>query len=177
MAGKYQPLQRRLEQLSRRGVTTVEFSFSDIEALTGPLPASARQYRPWWANDSHSQALAWRAAGWHVETISLDHERVRFARGRRGGTYEDRARQPAHQFPVNTRLRKSEPITDFAAGASILLIGCVKKKADTARPARELYTSPLFTRRRAYAEAAGVPWFILSSQWGLVAPRTGARTI
>jgi hypothetical protein len=38
MAGKYEPLQRRLEELSRRGDTTADFSFSDIEALTGPLP-------------------------------------------------------------------------------------------------------------------------------------------
>jgi hypothetical protein len=35
---------------------------------------------------------------------------------------------------------------------------------------RELYTSPLIARRRTFAEALGVPWFILSSQWGLVAP-------
>jgi hypothetical protein len=170
MAGKYEPLQRCLEEFSRRGDTTADFSFSDIEALIGPLPSSARQRRQWWANDSHTQSEAWRAAGWHVDTVSLDHERVRFAAGIRGGTYADRARQPAQQVLVNARQRKSEPITDSAAGASILLIGCVKKKADTARPARELYTSPLFMRRRAYAEAAGVPWFILSSRWGLVTP-------
>jgi hypothetical protein len=63
---------------------------------------------------------------------------------------------------------KAEPFI-YSGTASILLIGCVKTKANTARPARELYISPLFTRRRAFAETVGVPWFILSSQWGLVA--------
>jgi hypothetical protein len=46
MAGKYEPLQRRLEELSRCGDTTADFSFSDIEALIGPLPDSARKHRP-----------------------------------------------------------------------------------------------------------------------------------
>jgi hypothetical protein len=170
MAGKYEPLKSHLEELARRGATTADFSFSDIEALIGPLPASARQYRPWWANDSHTQSLAWRAAGWHVDTVSLDRERVRFARGTRGGTYADRARQPTHRLAANTPAPKSERVTNSATAASVLLIGCVKTKANTARPARELYTSPLFARRRAFAEAVGVPWFILSSQWGLVAP-------
>jgi hypothetical protein len=100
--------------------------------------------------------------------VSLDREQVRFARGTQGGTYADRGRQVAYRpapspSPPNAELVHSDT-------ASILLIGCVKGKADTARPARELYTSPLFARRRAFAEAADVPWFILSSQWGLVAP-------
>ena len=170
MAGKYEPLQRRLEELARRGDATADFSFSDIEALIGPLPASARRYRPWWANNSHSQSLAWRAAGWHVDTVSLDREEVRFTRGTQGGTYADRGRQPAYRVASNPSPPRAEPGTDSVTGASTLLIGCVKTKANTARPARELYTSPLFARRRAFAEGAGVPWFILSSQWGLVAP-------
>jgi hypothetical protein len=97
MAGKYEPLQRRLEELSRRGDTTADFSFSDIEALIGPLPDSSREHRSWWANASHSQSLAWRAAGWHVDAVSLDREQVRFMRGTRGGTYSDRGRQPAYR--------------------------------------------------------------------------------
>jgi hypothetical protein len=46
----------------------------------------------------------------------------------------------------------------------------VKRKLPTAAPARDLYVSPLFHKGRAYAERAGVPWFILSAQHGLVAP-------
>ena len=51
-----------------------------------------------------------------------------------------------------------------------ILIGCVKTKAPEPRPARELYTSPLFLARREYAESTGLPWFIVSARYGLVAP-------
>jgi hypothetical protein len=54
--------------------------------------------------------------------------------------------------------------------ADIVLVGCVKTKLPTAAPADELYTSPLFRKRRRYAEAAGRPWFILSALHGLVRP-------
>lgn len=36
--------------------------------------------------------------------------------------------------------------------------------------AKDLYTSTLFKKQRAYAERIGVPWFILSAEHGLVAP-------
>lgn len=45
--------------------------------------------------------------------------------------------------------------------SDVLLMGCVKTKRDRPAPARELFTSPLFVRRLAYAEAVGRPWFIL----------------
>jgi hypothetical protein len=51
-----------------------------------------------------------------------------------------------------------------------ILIGCVKTKAPEPRPARELYTSPLFLARREYAESTGLPWFIVSARYGLVTP-------
>jgi hypothetical protein len=51
-----------------------------------------------------------------------------------------------------------------------VLVGCVKSKVDHSAQARELYTSALFRKERTYAEAAGVPWFILSAEHGLVAP-------
>lgn len=56
------------------------------------------------------------------------------------------------------------------AGVDVILIGCVKSKLGRAAPAEDLYTSPLFKRRRAYAEASGLPWFIISAHHGLVRP-------
>jgi uncharacterized HhH-GPD family protein len=37
-------------------------------------------------------------------------------------------------------------------------------------PAKDLYVSPLWEKRRAYAESTGVPWAVLSAQHGLVMP-------
>lgn len=53
---------------------------------------------------------------------------------------------------------------------SIVLISCVKTKRDQPCAAKDMYVSALFAKERAYAEAAGVPWFILSAEYGLVAP-------
>lgn len=52
-----------------------------------------------------------------------------------------------------------------------ILIGCVAAKATEARPARDLYTSNLFAARRAYAEASGHAWGIVSAHaLGIIDP-------
>lgn len=50
------------------------------------------------------------------------------------------------------------------------LVGCVKEKASSRRPARELYISDLFKKRRAYVERCCDQWWILSAKYGLVGP-------
>ncbi len=55
---------------------------------------------------------------------------------------------------------------------SSILVGCVSRKTDYPAPARDLYASDLYRKRRAYAEASGRPWFILSAKYGLVQPDT-----
>lgn len=52
----------------------------------------------------------------------------------------------------------------------VILVGCGQRKLTNAAPARELYTGPLFRDQRAYAEASGQPWAILSARYGLVLP-------
>ena len=54
----------------------------------------------------------------------------------------------------------------------ILLVGCVKGKLEWARPvqAMDLYESPLWRSRRAYAERSGRLWYILSAKHGLLEP-------
>lgn len=56
------------------------------------------------------------------------------------------------------------------ATTDLILIGCVKTKLDVSAPAEELYISPLFRKRRTYAESNGGPWFVISALHGLVAP-------
>jgi hypothetical protein len=56
-----------------------------------------------------------------------------------------------------------------------ILLGCVKTKVDHRAEARDLYCSPLWARRRAYAEASGLPWLILSAKHGLVEPHSVLR--
>jgi len=55
-------------------------------------------------------------------------------------------------------------------GADVILIGCVRTNNAAASTASKLFTSPLFERRRQYAVASGLPWYILSAKFGLLAP-------
>lgn len=52
----------------------------------------------------------------------------------------------------------------------LVLVGCVKTKRAVRSPAKDLYDSPLWRRRRGYAEGLGSPWFILSALHGLLDP-------
>ena len=80
--GKYAPLYRHL---STRAGSRWRTTFSEVEKILGfELPASARLYRPWWANQKkdagHSHALAWQAAGWTTRKVDLEAEALVFAR-------------------------------------------------------------------------------------------------
>ncbi len=52
----------------------------------------------------------------------------------------------------------------------IYLVACVGQKLDHRAPAAELYRSDWFRKARAYVEAMGGRWFILSAAHGLVRP-------
>jgi hypothetical protein len=56
--------------------------------------------------------------------------------------------------------------------SDLIIVGCCKGKrtGDDRVPAADLYTSDLFRKRRAYAEATGKPWLILSALHGIVEP-------
>jgi len=81
--GKYDPLR---DHLAGRCGDQARMTFAEVEELVGPLPESARNHRAWWANDNKVEALAWRAAGWHVESVNQSSGDVVFARGATGGT-------------------------------------------------------------------------------------------
>ena len=56
-------------------------------------------------------------------------------------------------------------------GPKIYLVSCVSQKRKQACAAQDLYVSDLFRKARRYAEESGCSWFILSAEYGLVAPR------
>ena len=72
--------------------------------------------------------------------------------------------------PPNIRLGRPEQATTSRRGATVILLGCVKTKLDHRAPAKDLYCSRLWAWRRAYAEATGRPWLILSAMHWLVEP-------
>jgi DNA-binding XRE family transcriptional regulator len=75
---KYQPL---LEFLRDNDQPEVILSFAQIEVLMNDtLPDSARSQRAWWSNRSKGawQAAAWMEAGYRVEDVDFEQQRVTF---------------------------------------------------------------------------------------------------
>lgn len=56
------------------------------------------------------------------------------------------------------------------SGTTVYLVSCVSQKREQPCAACDLYVSDLFRKARRYVEASGCPWFILSAEYGLVAP-------
>jgi hypothetical protein len=52
----------------------------------------------------------------------------------------------------------------------LIFVACVAAKRASAARAKDLYCSDWFLKARAFAERCGVPWFILSAEYGLVFP-------
>ncbi len=144
----WSPLRRMLAEVD--GELTMDWSV--LDRLVGGLPRSAYDHAAFWKGDRR---------GWPGFTTTGVRvgESVTFVR-------RDPAGRPARS------IRRSHPEYAGVDGepADVLLVGCVKSKLDRPAPARDLYTSPLFRKERAYAEANGVPWFVLSAEHGLVEP-------
>lgn len=77
-------------------------------------------------------------------------------------------REPAAQAAARASPKEPAALDDGAA--DVILIGCVRTKRTTARAAAELFASPLFEGRRRYAADRGLPWYIVSAKFGLLAP-------
>jgi len=59
--------------------------------------------------------------------------------------------------------------------AAIVVVGCGSEKQTSRAPARDLYTSEYFQKKREYAETMGDSWRILSALYGSVDPMSLAR--
>lgn len=80
MASKYDPLSKHLESLDAFAWQT---NFQEIERILGfSLPASARNHRSWWHNNTigHPQAPAWMDIGWKTTDVDMGAETLVFRR-------------------------------------------------------------------------------------------------
>lgn len=70
-------------------------TIDQIEAVLGfILPASARKYRPWWANAlTNTQAKSWLHAGWEVDSVKLGEKLHSEKQVMRCSTVENRNRR------------------------------------------------------------------------------------
>ena len=141
------------ERLREQG-GDLTLSFREIErVIGGPLPASAHNHAAFWSNSiRNNYSKIWRDAGFGVTRRGLGPDKICFERVGAGGGSTAQSEMP-------TRQHSKAPATP----PDLILVGCVATKANRALPARDLYISELFNRRRHYAEKSGVPWVILSA--------------
>lgn len=136
----------------------VEYSFEEIEEAIGEkLPVSAHVYMSWWRG---SRNAPWRAYGWKAHP-NLRSRTVHFTR----------AKQVPQPEEEDARSNKTESEV-FTSRRRLILVGGVSGKKDKALPAKDLYDSSLWEKRRTYAEATGSPWMIISSEYGVLHPDT-----
>ena len=83
MAGKYMPLENYLRELPK-SQSEVTLRFEQIESiLNTKLPASAYEDRRWWDHEkegNHVSARAWANAGWKIESLDVNKQRVKLIR-------------------------------------------------------------------------------------------------
>jgi CBS domain-containing protein len=126
--GIYAPLADWLQSQPGR-VDQVPLTFTQIEEIIKTeLPASARNHRAWWANDSvgHSHSQLWLAAGWRTTYVNLSECRVTFTRIR-----EREKAYIAFYSKLLDDLRKnsSVPVKDVSPdGASWIVICSVPRE-------------------------------------------------
>lgn len=151
------PLRQALEHVE----TSLTLPWSELDALVGGLPPSAYSYSAFWKGDRSG----WR--GFATTNVLVGHQ-VTFVRKvvAPGGRESALNSAPGDRDGAPAALLRPTPLL----APDIVLVSCVKDKLDRPAPAKNLYTSDLFRKERAYAQRAGVPWFILSAEHGLVEP-------
>jgi hypothetical protein len=137
-------------------------SFEQVEEIVGPLPHTARTQRAWWSGD-RPQVRAWRAAGFALDDVAVGRS-VTLRRETPSHPAPEPSDAPGAEAPAEQARRLREDTPD------VVLVSCSSRQGSRPTAARDLYTATLFRRQRAYAEASGAPWFILSAEHALVAP-------
>ena len=149
----------RLTEYLRTAGDSITLTWDELDRIVGGLPASATDHQAFWSGDRpHSRA--WQRAGFELDQV----QRGRRVRLRRTGASPRVAPEPHHEAP------RPAPTPSAPTRPNILLVACVKEKLPRPAAARDLYTSTLFRKQRAYAEELGAAWFILSAEHGLVGP-------
>ncbi|MGH3302352.1 MAG: DUF6884 domain-containing protein [Streptosporangiaceae bacterium] len=147
-------LTRRLESAD---AGRLELPFTEIERLIGGRLPPSSQYPAFWSNSS-SYAKAWKRAGFESTRRGVPTGHMGFVRIRT-------------LAPVSAAVGPTPELGQKSlTTGEVVLVGCVKTKGHEASRARDLYLSPLFERRRRYAESSGQPWYILSAEHGLLDP-------
>ena len=145
----------------------IVLKYADVERIIGqPLPQSAGIHRPFWANArTGSYAQHWMTAGYATTSVGVPAGSIAFERTHSPNHVAVTPQLVVNPGPGSPLVSSTSPVRE-----TVILVGCVKTKVDHPAAAKDLYSSDQFLKRRSYAEASHIPWFILSARHGLAAP-------
>lgn len=108
-------------------------TFLELERILDfKLPASARKSTGWWEKDAASarHAHAWTDAGWKVDGVDIEKERVTFVRS--GAPVEETA-EHGNEAPFAERLREgAEDLSDWLSRSRSRAVQTVEQRPFTA---------------------------------------------
>jgi CBS domain-containing protein len=139
--GKFSALQSFLEQQAKRGISNLEMDFDTLEEIIqDELPEAARSHSSWWNNDysTHAQATTWLSAGYLVDNVDLNAEKV-FLRQTRVALYplffDDMLKRLKNRRPGITQVSKAylDNNLPFSIGTGGFGVGWVLPKEPVLR--------------------------------------------
>jgi hypothetical protein len=86
-----------------------------------------------------------------------------------GGGGADRSSRPRRPGGLPSQ-QTVAPMRQPSSYTDVVILGCVSSKAPGPARAKDIYLSPLWRKRRAFAEASGRPWVIFSAKHGILDP-------
>jgi hypothetical protein len=116
---KYQPLEKFL---ASQRAAEIPMTFADVERILGrPLPPSACDHRPWWANETrgHVHAKAWLNAGYETARVDMAAKKLVFRRIARDAVATGLSDE-AREFKLAEGGAEKKPLKPHP------LIGCMK---------------------------------------------------
>ncbi len=143
----------------------VTLTWAELDEIVGGMPNSAVKFPEWWSGD-RPNTRAWESAGFIFTNLQRGSQVTFVRQSLRSATPHPGSQNvPTRSIPEVVAQHEKELVTP-----DIVLISCVETKRAEATMAKDLYTSDLFRKERAYAERSGVPWYILSAEHGLISP-------
>jgi hypothetical protein len=178
---KYEPLS---EFLGRLQADYWRPTFMELERLLeGKLPPSARKSEAWWGNEAKTKSghtHAWLDAGWRVQDVSFEKERVTFVRNGAAAPEPDAEHASEGVLGAAQALReRAGELSDWAAGrgqAAGAWVGSGRRAAaDLAASGRQAAEAQLRERPLTVAGVSAGLAFGLGIALGYLLVRAGSE--
>ena len=148
----------------------VTLTWPELDEIVGGMPLTATKFPAWWGS-GHSHFDAWTSAGFSYTDLTRGSCVTFYRIGAGKSNQTQRQKESSRQHSLTRgQLSRGPNQQNELPRADLLLMSCVSTKLQVPAMAKDLYSSDLFHKERAYAERSGATWYILSGEHRLVKP-------